>query len=47
MRALSAYERGRGDFADYLIREHARGAGCDGVATFDKVLLKEPTFVTA
>lgn len=45
MRALNAYERGRADFADYLIREHARRAGCDNVATFDKALLKEPGFI--
>jgi predicted nucleic-acid-binding protein len=45
VRALNAYERGRGDFADYLIREQARRAGCDGVATFDKALLNEPAFL--
>jgi predicted nucleic-acid-binding protein len=35
LRALAAYESGKGDFADYLIREHAKAAGCDTVATFD------------
>jgi len=45
VRALHAYERGRGDFADYLIREQARRAGCDSVATFDRALLKEPAFL--
>ena len=34
-----------GDFADYVIKEHARAAGCDEVATFDWALLKEPGFV--
>lgn len=40
-RALDAYANGRGDFADYLIREHARAAGCNEVATFDRALLAE------
>jgi predicted nucleic-acid-binding protein len=44
-RALEAYVAGRGDFADYLIREHARASGCEAVATFDGNLLKEPGFV--
>lgn len=44
-RALEAYDRGRGDFADYLIREHARAGGCQAVATFDGDLLEEPGFV--
>jgi predicted nucleic-acid-binding protein len=44
-RALEAFLTGKGDFADYLIREEARGAGCDQVATFDRVLLKERAFV--
>ena len=45
IRALEAYEAGKGDFADYLIREHARAADCDEVATFDSVLLRERGFV--
>ena len=45
VRALDAYEAGRGDFADYLVREHAQRAECESVATFDKVLLKERGFV--
>lgn len=45
VRALDAYEAGKGDFADYLVREHARFAECEAVATFDKVLLKERGFV--
>jgi predicted nucleic-acid-binding protein len=43
-RALAAFASGQGDFADYLIREHARAAGCSAVATFDGVLLKEQGF---
>ena len=45
IRALEAYEAGKGDFADYLIREHARASDCEHVATFDRVLLKERGFV--
>ena len=45
MRSLGAYESGGGDFADYLIREWARDAGCEAVATFDGPLLREPGFV--
>ena len=37
-RALQAYVVGKGDFADYLIREHARNEGGDTVATFDRAL---------
>ena len=44
LRALEAYAAGKGDFADYLVRENARAAGCDSVLTFDKSLLKEPGF---
>lgn len=43
-RALDAFRSGKGDFADYLIRERARAAGCEAVATFDKALLKETGF---
>ena len=43
-RALDAYRKERSDFADYLIREHARSAGAETVATFDGVLLKESGF---
>lgn len=45
MRALQAYTAGKGDFADYVIREDAVAAGCDSVATFDKALLKEHGFI--
>lgn len=46
-RALDAFKNGKGDFPDYLIREHARAAECESVVTFDKVLLKERGFVAA
>jgi predicted nucleic-acid-binding protein len=46
-RAVTAYARGRGDLADYLIREQARAAGCDAVATFDRALWSEAGFVRA
>ena len=46
IRALEAYEVGKGDYADYLIREQACAAECDTVATFDRVLLRERGFVT-
>jgi len=45
VRALGAYSRGLGGFADYVIREHARANGCAVVATFDGDLLKESGFV--
>lgn len=40
-RALAAFSSGKGDFADYVIREQSLGAGCTAVATFDQALLKE------
>ena len=43
-RAVSAYEQGKGDFADYMIREHARDAGCESIATFDRDLLGDDMF---
>lgn len=46
-RTLESYTSGRGDFADYLIRETSREAGCEAVATFDGDLLKEPGFVSS
>jgi predicted nucleic-acid-binding protein len=42
--ALSSFVAGKGDFADYLLREQASELGCRTVATFDKALLKEPGF---
>ena len=44
LRALEAFRAGKGDFADYVIREHASAAGCKTVATFDRALLKEKGF---
>jgi predicted nucleic-acid-binding protein len=44
MRALRAFELGRGGFADYLIHEQALKAGCDAVHTFDRRLIREPGF---
>ncbi len=44
-RAIEAFANGKGDFADYLIRENARAAGCEQVATFDRALLRELGFV--
>jgi len=46
LRALAAYQTGKADFADYLIREHAKAAGCTTVATFDSLLLGEEMFVS-
>jgi predicted nucleic-acid-binding protein len=43
-RALRAFAEGRGDFADYLIRERADAAGCTTVETFDRVLHAEKGF---
>ncbi len=42
--ALGSYREGKGDLADYVIREHARACGADRVATFDKALLDDPGF---
>jgi predicted nucleic-acid-binding protein len=44
VRAVEAFASGRGDFADYVICEQARGAGAESVATFDKTLLSEGGF---
>jgi predicted nucleic-acid-binding protein len=44
-RALEAYRSGGGDFADYVIREHALAAGCEAVVTFDGDLLKDQGFL--
>lgn len=46
LRALSAYEAGRGDLSDYVIREHARDAGARELVTFDKALLKDALFAS-
>ena len=44
-RALERYLNGSADFADYLIAERSRAAGCTQVATFDEELLKDGAFV--
>ena len=44
-KALASYRVGKGDFADYLIREQSIAAGCQSMATFDKDLLTEAYFV--
>lgn len=44
-RAVESFSAGKGDFADYVVLAHARTVGCEGVATFDRALLKEPGFV--
>ena len=46
LRALSAFEHGKGDFADYLVREHARAAECEKVVTFDEKLLEDELFAS-
>ena len=43
-RALLSYRKGRGDFSDYLIRERARVAGAEPVATFDRAHKHEAGF---
>ncbi|MGQ0539781.1 MAG: PIN domain-containing protein, partial [Gemmatimonadaceae bacterium] len=43
-RAVDAFATGRGDFAGHLIREDAFAAGCTGVATLDRELLREAGF---
>jgi predicted nucleic-acid-binding protein len=43
-RAAEAFASGKSDFADYVIREQARAAGCECVVTFDRALLKEAHF---
>lgn len=43
-RAVDAFAHGRGDFADYVIREDATAAGCRSVMTFDRDLLREEGF---
>jgi len=43
--ALAAFVVGKGDIADYLIRERALDAGAVAVATFDRPLLAESGYV--
>jgi predicted nucleic-acid-binding protein len=44
-RALKGYAAGKGDFADYLIREQAKAVGCEAVATFDADLFPDESFM--
>jgi len=44
-RAVKAFGVGRGDFADYIIRERAFEAGCQEIATLDKALSGETGFI--
>jgi predicted nucleic-acid-binding protein len=43
-RTVRAYRAGKGDFADYLILEHAIATGAAEVATFDRILRTEEGF---
>ena len=43
-KAVDRYREGRGDFADYLIREIAAAQDVEALHTFDKTLLKEAGF---
>jgi predicted nucleic-acid-binding protein len=43
-RAVDAYREGKGDFADYVIREVGMAAGCRVIATFDRTLLHDPGY---
>ena len=42
--ALEAYRTGKGDFADYVIREQAKAAEASEVVTFDRALRGESGF---
>jgi predicted nucleic-acid-binding protein len=42
--ALDLYRQGNADFADYLIGQLARKAGCRDTVTFDKALKGSPGF---
>lgn len=44
MAALDRYRQGNADFADYLIGELARKAGCRDTVTFDRALKGSPGF---
>jgi predicted nucleic-acid-binding protein len=44
MEALELYRQGKADFADYLIGQLARKAGCRDTVTFDKALKGTPGF---
>lgn len=42
--ALERFAAGNGDFADWLIWERSRAAGCEHVVTFDNALLRSDEF---
>ncbi len=42
--ALERFAAGDGDFADWLIWERSKAAGCDRVLTFDSTLMRCPEF---
>jgi len=42
--ALESYRQGKADFADYLIGQLARKAGCRDTVTFDRALKGSPGF---
>lgn len=42
--ALADYQKGAGDFADYVIGHRGREAGCEHTATFDKRLKASTLF---
>lgn len=42
--ALDSYREGKADFADYLIGQLARKAGCRDTVTFDRALKGSPGF---
>lgn len=44
-RATDSFERGKGDFADYLVAERAAAHGCPVVVTFDRALLADARFM--
>jgi predicted nucleic-acid-binding protein len=43
-RSVASYRTGRGNFADYVIAEVSRGAGCRDVVTFDRKLKSSTMF---
>jgi predicted nucleic-acid-binding protein len=45
-RALASWRTGTADFADYLIGELAKSAGCRDTLTFDKALRSSDHFTT-
>ena len=44
-KTLDAFENGKGDFSDYLIREEVMEKGRNALATFDRCLINEPGFL--